>query len=405
MSTSLKLLVACHSGTFSGIDTYAEQIARTAATASHSVTLIALGAANAAALAERLGPAGVRVITGGQVEASGWRKTMRQWPGLAARELQLALRETLDDLGEKFDAAHLNHPMLASVARHHSGRIVVAAWFYPHSPRGRWKETWHHTGARLPRSAAMAFKGLSHFHNDEVGYRLSDCVVAPTDLLCQQLLSLGIKAETSAPPSGSPGEPAPSTSGGQALATSETTPASERVPRIIMCCGDLAHPRKNVKAGLEAVGLLRSEVELELIGRNASRLSEELRLLAKSVRVTTPGPLSSGEVKARFRQADILLLPSLYEEWGYVMAEAALEGARVVGFPVYPFRDVLTDPIGGCASDYTTIALAAELERTIRSPIDRSEVRAGAEARFGTEAAVHRLNPIWIGPAIADAVD
>jgi len=400
----LKVLVAFHGGSLSGIDTYAEQIAAAGSTTPNSVTLAALGADNAKNLADRLSGLGIRVITDAQVFSPRRRGTALTLPGLASRDLREQLETILRRLGERFDVAHLNHPALAPVARRYCDRVIVAAWFYPHSPGARVAQTWHHTGRQLLRSTALAVKGLAHYRNDELGYRQSDSVVAPTARLTEQLRGLGIRAVTSAPPCGTLGdvdcqlEPV-----GQGLPSD--VPKCPESKKIVICCGDLSHPRKNVKAGLAAARLLGESgrsFELDLIGRNSNCLRADLGRLPDNIKVSTLGSLPAQELRAQFRRADVLLLPSLYEEWGYVATEAALRGARVVTFPVYPFIDILVDPFGACAADMTAAALARALEQAIDSRADRPQVQRAASDLFGTQASARRLDAIWSVPDHSD---
>jgi glycosyltransferase involved in cell wall biosynthesis len=392
----LSVLVAAHSGNFSGVETYAEQVARAGAAASHKVTLVAVGADVAAELHGRIGQH-VRVLATAPLSRSAWRKEARRVPTLALLELQDLVQTTLRLLGERFDVAHLNHPLLARAARPYADRVVVAGWFYPHGSRERVAETWRHTGAAFPRSAAFALKGLSHQWNDRQGYRASDCVVAPTELLATQLEAIGVHAVMCPPPSG------PSRrDSGQSRAGSGRADGRRHVTII---CGDLSHPRKNVGAGIEAVKLVAAsgmKIDLELIGRKADAFAAQLGALPESVRVLTPGPLPHARVLERLLETDALIVPSLYEEWGYVATEALLSGTPVVAFPVYPFVEILAPPYGVCADDMSPRALARAVAQTLVGAANPSLLAAAAEDRFGVEAIGRRLTSIWSGHAVDD---
>ena len=391
----LSILVALHSGSLSGVDTYAEQLAAAGVAASHKVTLVAVGEDLAAEIRDRLGNDQVRVIATNRLGRSAWRNAGRQLPTFALMEMEAQLGNCLKGLGERFDVAHLNHPALASAARPCSDRVVVGAWFYPHHARGRMVQTWLHTGAVFPKSAAFAIKGLSHYWNDRRGYRSSDCVVAPTELLAAQLSSMGLNAVAC---------PLPGRRPETARDPDENGPvAANARRRVAICCGDLSHPRKNVDAGIRAIGLAARDgmaIDLELIGRKAEFLAAELHALPQSVHVFTPGPLPRDQVDDRLRRADVLLVPSLYEEWGYVATEAVLAGTPVVAFPVYPFVEILPPPFGLCADDMSSEALARALQQVLDNGADRSFVAKAAERAFGTEAVGSRLTKIWSGAAV-----
>ena len=393
MGKQLSVLVALHHGNLSGVETYAEQVAATGAAASHRVTLVALGADLADKLhGSRAGNADIRVVATEPLPRSGWRSAARQLPTFSLMEAQALLEASLRRLGKRFDVAHLNHPALAKAARPYADRVVVGGWFYPHNPRERMVETWRHTGAIFPKSAAFALKGLSHYWNDRQGYAASDCVVAPTELLAAQLESIGIHA-IACPPPGRRVEADPNLIQGNFR-------RAEGRRQVTVICGNLAHPRKNIRAGIRAVGLLaRSgmKLNLELIGHNADALSAELNALPPSVHVQAPGVLPRERVDDSLRSTDVLLVPSLYEEWGYVATEATLSGTPVVAFPVYPFVEILTAPLGMCAKDMSSEALARALTHVLLSEGSRSVVASAAERRFGAEAVGERLSEIWSG--------
>ena len=96
------------------------------------------------------------------------------------------------------------------------------------------------------------------------------------------------------------------------------------------------------------------------------------------------------------RQAQALLMPSLFEEWGYVAVEAALQGTPVVSLPVYPFPEMLAGRLGRCAAGVGPGAFADAIDAVLAGS-DRDQVAASAEARFGVNAAGQRLLCIWEG--------
>src|SRR3984893_18778277 len=391
----LSILVALHSGSLSGVDTYAEQLAAAGVAASHKVPLVAVGDDLAAEVRDRLGSDQVRVIATGPLSRSAWRKSTRHVPTFALMEMEAQLGNCLKRLGERFDVAHLNHPALAGAARPYSDRVVVGAWFYPHHARERMVQTWLHTGAVFPKSAGFAIKGLSHYWNDRRGYRSSDCVVAPTELLAAQLAGMGLPAVAC---------PLPGRRPEIASSAHENSPvAANARRRVAICCGDLLHPRKNGGAGIRAIGLAARDgmaIDLELIGSRAEFLAAELHALPQSVHVFTPGPLRRAQGEDRLRRADVLPVPSLYEEWGYVATEAVLAGTPVVAFPVYPFVEILPPPLGLRADDLSSEAQALALEQVLEHGAERSFVAKAAERAFGAEVVGSRLTKIWSGVAV-----
>jgi len=382
----LRVVIGVHDGGISGVNTYAEHVAAAAVAASVEVTLLATHAALALTLEQRLAGTGVRVVDLGLGPPTAWqRRRERLSPGYAARRLRTAIRRGLPRLGH-YDAAHANHPALAAALRPLADRVVVAAWFYPHAPIGRAVATWEHTGRRFPRSAGLAVKGFLHYRNDVRGYRVADCAVAPTLVLTEQLRRAGIPAVHSPPPCRAVG--------GGPRAQRDGDPTS----RLLICSGDLAHPRKHIALAIVAVGLLAARgrpIALDLVGRNAERLDAALDRLPHGVEVRRRGPLPPSEVHALMRDADAFLLPSLFEEWGYVAVEAALQGTPVVTLPVYPFPEMLAGRLGRCAGGMDARAFADALEELLDDPPDREQLAASAEERFGLSTAGRRLRGIW----------
>jgi glycosyltransferase involved in cell wall biosynthesis len=387
--TDLRVVIGVHDGGISGVNTYAEHVAAAAAAAGVDVTLLATHGLLALTLERRLEGTGVHVVDLGLEAPTAWQRRLeRVSPAYAARRLRAAVRLGLPRLGH-YDAAHANHPALAAALRPLADRVVVAAWFHPHSALGRAVATWRHTGRHFPRSAALAAKGVLHYRNDVRGYRSADCAVAPTLLLTETLRRAGVAAVQIPPP-------CRMAAGGRRA----DRPAASPV-RLLVCSGDLGHPRKNVGLAIAAVGLLAGRgrsITLDLVGRNAQTLADGLDRLPTSVDVRRRGPLPPAEVHALMRDADALLLPSLFEEWGYVAVEAALQGTPVVSLPVYPFPEMLAGRLGRCAGGTDARAFADAIDELLADPPNRDQLAASAEERFGVAAVGGRLRSVWEGP-------
>jgi glycosyltransferase involved in cell wall biosynthesis len=112
---------------------------------------------------------------------------------------------------------------------------------------------------------------------------------------------------------------------------------SER-PLDLLGCGSLI-PVKNWELWLEVVaGLIQSKPGLraELIGDGPQRHALEKRIhslnLAKNVVLT--GALPRPQVLEKMRSAQVLLHTARFESFGFVFAEAAMSGCRIVSTPV-----------------------------------------------------------------------
>lgn len=98
----------------------------------------------------------------------------------------------------------------------------------------------------------------------------------------------------------------------------------------VVVATDLASTRKNVQLAIRAVeGVRRSGLPLELVligGRSESLVLPEF--------CRPVGPKRPEEVAAILREATCLILPSLYEEFGYVGLEALAAGCPLVVGPL-----------------------------------------------------------------------
>jgi glycosyltransferase involved in cell wall biosynthesis len=266
-------------------------------------------------------------------------------------------------------------------------------------------ETWRHTKGQTLRRVVITGKSVGHYRSDELGFRNSDLVVAPTAVLAEQLASRGIPAVTCFPPCGfTPSERASAGLRSPARAADADGPRQGRpdgLVRLVTCCGDLGHPRKNVKAALEAAGCLARRgiaVEYELIGGNAAAVRATVDALPPGVRVAFSGLLEPAEVYERVGAADVFVFPTLFDEWGYVVPEALICGTPVASFPVYPYRHVLTEDLGRVAGDMTPESLARAIEGARTIP--RERVARRAEELFGLAAVGRRLTEIWSGQPV-----
>jgi glycosyltransferase involved in cell wall biosynthesis len=382
----MRVLVGIHGGGFNGIDVYAEQVAIAAATAGLEVCLLVASSRTADEVRPRIAGMSITLVDAGLEEPSARRVLAeRLWPALATRRLSRVMARSLERDGSRFAVIHVNRASLAAAARPFGDRICVAGWFYPHSARRRILETWRHTRGNLARRLVLASKSLSFYLGDEAGYRASDCVVACTETLAGQLRGQGLEAVACPPPV-------------RALLEERAPAARDRLRlSLLVCSGDLSHPRKNLRDAVEALRYLVTpgrEVVLHAIGRMGEGLLEAARQLPAGARLELVGPLSPHEVHARMREADVLLLPSLFEEWGYVAVESLMSGTPVVAYPVYPFAEMLTDGLGVVATEVHPKSLAAAVERVLEGAC-RPDLRAAAEARFGSVAVGARLADIW----------
>jgi glycosyltransferase involved in cell wall biosynthesis len=233
----------------------------------------------------------------------------------------------------------------------------------------------------------LAAKSIGYFLGDRAGYAVADVIFTPTRMLADQLCAQGLRASHCPPPV-------------QVATSSRAARDGSSEIRLLAVSGDLSHPRKNLRHVLLAAGhLARSDanrtIVCEMVGRNADALRSAASTLPPNVRVEFPGPLERTVVHQRMRNADALVFPSLYEEWGYVAVEALLLGTPVVTYPVYPFADMLAGGLGSTAEGSQPEQLARAIGHAVSST-NRGELAARAAERYGTPAIGRRLTELWL---------
>ena len=110
----------------------------------------------------------------------------------------------------------------------------------------------------------------------------------------------------------------------------ELTQSSNHL-KVLILAANLDDPTKGVWDVIDSLSsfLAKPKTELTMIGRYSNKLASSI------ARAKFTGPLDSASVIQRMRQHDVLLVPSLFENAGTVVAEAASQGlptvAREVG--------------------------------------------------------------------------
>lgn len=398
---SQTLLVGIAEEGIGGIGTYAECVAAAAALAGHKVTLLTTTAALADILRARTYGSQIEVLDLGLKQPGKllllWR---RLCPGAVVRYLRAAMRKRLEQLDRHFDLAHLNIPPLAATVRPFSRKVFVAAWFYPHNFRARMRANWQDTAGRTTtgvlRRLVIIAKSISLYRGDQRGFRASDMVIAPTALLARQLEQSGVTCHLCHPPVWL----LPTSQHEVNGVTADEAKGCDRL-KLVACCADLSHPRKNVGDIVAAAGILTRagiKVSLELIGAGLDSLKQAHPKLFDAVVVVASGPLPRELVHQRVREADLFVTSARYEEWGYAAVEALLLGVPVVAYPVYPFPEILGGGLGIVAADATPDALAEAILRAARRDGLSSALASRAQDRFGIAAIGLQLSQAWSVP-------
>lgn len=141
-------------------------------------------------------------------------------------------------------------------------------------------------------------------------------------------------------------------------------------PRVLFM-GRLV-PQKGVRTLIEAAGILRtSDVQVLLVGDGPERpvLEREVSRLGLVHTVHFLGFVPHSRVPAVLAHADLLVLPSLYEELGTVLLEAMWSSLPVVASRTGGIPDVVTDETTGLlVPPGEPRALAKAIDRVLGSP-------------------------------------
>ena len=276
------------------------------------------------------------------------------------------------------DVLHLFSPALAASPA--LPPAVVQSWFSPPTLRGRLR-TMMPFARRGPAAVLHLAAEVQAHTGDRLGYRRAALVLANTRTAEDALRALGYPAELIPPCIGLP----------------DTPPA--RAPadrlRIVFCAHNLTTPRKGLHLLLDALPALPTErLRLTLVGG----WSEQLRPGVDRVERAGAEVVVMGRVpRERYldllaREADLLAMPSLYEEWGYALFEALSRGVPALALRRYPFAELLDSRMGVLADDATPEAVTAALEHALAGELpDADTVRSATASLVGADAIAKRL--------------
>jgi glycosyltransferase involved in cell wall biosynthesis len=141
---------------------------------------------------------------------------------------------------------------------------------------------------------------------------------------------------------------------------------------VVLYVGRIAHG-KGLELLVRVVGELPG-VHVAIVGPDAGHGVQ----LVRGDRVHALGPLPHDELPALYADADAFVLPSSYENFGLVAAEAAAEGAAIVVTDRCGVAELFADR-GAVVVPYDETALREALERVLRDGDLRR--RLGEEAR------------------------
>ena len=149
--------------------------------------------------------------------------------------------------------------------------------------------------------------------------------------------------------------------------------------------------KKNVDVLLDTLPLLDSRTTLLIGGSGSETLEGRLRAHASHLgldqRVTWAGFVSVDEKNDFFGRIDLLVMPSAFESFGIVAAEAMARGVPVIVSPRTGVGEVISAHGGGIIVEPSPTSLAKAIELLASDPemmqrLSREALRAAAEVSF-----------------------
>lgn len=164
----------------------------------------------------------------------------------------------------------------------------------------------------------------------------------------------------------------------------ERTPAHDASPPRVICVAQWI-PRKGI---LELARAWREsatgEAVLELFGETDADIlyaAEVRKAIGDDPSVVVRGAVSDAEVRAAYLAADAFALPSRYEGYGIVYAEAQLFGLPIVACDTGPVPELVGRDTALLVSPDDAGALVEALERIIGNPALRARMSSAALRR------------------------
>lgn len=160
---------------------------------------------------------------------------------------------------------------------------------------------------------------------------------------------------------------------------------TEMPGRRVVYVGRLA-VQKDVPTLVRAFGRLRTDASLCIVGDGPDRPAVERAIAALPValqrRVHLFGFRPHEDVAGILAAADILVLPSIYEEMGSVLTEAMAAGVPVVASRVGGIPDVVVDGVTGrLVPPRDAERFAAAIDEVLADPAQRSQMAGAARNR------------------------
>jgi glycosyltransferase involved in cell wall biosynthesis len=175
----------------------------------------------------------------------------------------------------------------------------------------------------------------------------------------------------------------------------------ENAGEVVLLAAGAVIPRKGYDVLVAALARLAHLRWRLIIAGDGGRSPETFRQLKADIaaldladRITLLGAVSSEQLASLYQRCDLFALPSRFEGYGMVFAEAIAHGLPVVGTTAGAIPQTVPAAAGVLVPPDDVEALAAALQRLIEDPAERERLAAAARAaRF----------PSWHEQALAFA--
>jgi glycosyltransferase involved in cell wall biosynthesis len=250
---------------------------------------------------------------------------------------------------------------MPDIARAHAGRLRLLALI--HHPLAAETGLSHHDSQELERSERLALQAMRH-------------VLVTSRATQRALLAYGV--DTTRISVVEPG-------------VDRVRPTSRQRGAVLnLLCVATLTPRKGHDLLFEALVGLPAPWRLRCVGsltRNAptvAALRAQLRRLDLDPHVVLEGEVDEASLAQRYAQADLFVLPTRFEGYGMVIAEALAHGLPVISTRVGAIPDLLGARAGLLVDTENAQALHAALARILSEPELLGALTRGAQAIRGT---------------------
>jgi glycosyltransferase involved in cell wall biosynthesis len=182
------------------------------------------------------------------------------------------------------------------------------------------------------------------------------------------------------------------------------TEKSEKV-NIFFGALDLNNKRKGLKFFLQAISLIeknnnvKTPYKINLVGKYDNSLIKQITTLGLEDKINLYGLLNRTEFIEILKSSDLLVVPSLYEEWGCVVTEALSLGIPVVAFDTKPFNGIITKEIGILSPPRDSVGLSNSISTLIDNSKLRTQMsfsaRQYAEKNYDYEVLIKKVEGVY----------